>query len=582
LGGATSFALTDPGYSFGGCRQVDTTATRNAIPLPYLQNGMIVWVEATDIYYKLRSTWAGTFPTVDGDWEVFSGPGSGVTGSGNSTSIALWNTATDLTANVFFTRSNATSIVINNQGFTADTAVDVDRYIDPAGSDSNSGTAPGPANAWLTTGHAISQCPAMGSGIYRINCAAGTYPLASISTPDCVQLYSSPQYGNTLIEILGDPTTPANVIFDSNGTIVTHNSPNTHLRINGVRFTGDATNICIDQQAGFIWIQNCEFDNFAVISQSLFPGTVFSIGLGLDIPITNCPLGFVADAGAAIINAAGINMTLPIGGSGLFQIGGNSIYGAFAASAITVTGIGGNLFTVSSGFLFLGDGAQYDIDGLSSFIYADGRSYIKLDEGNTVIIANSGSWVSVNGESFFEDSPDTDWQITASPGGNFVGQGSQISSAAVINGVDPFIDYITYNTDVDSRYAQDNRYTDKPCFTMMGNLPVSYTLNYMSPAGIPSVEYPIYIAKARADIVGIRVYTRTGNGAAQTDTYQIYVNGAAPAVPFGCTITNTNFGENNIGSVPLVAGDRVSVVFTSAAATTAEDVTVEFDVRIVT
>jgi hypothetical protein len=383
-----------------------------------------------------------------------------------------------------------------------------------------------------------------------------------------------------LIEFLGDTGVPANVVFDNNGDTITQNSHSTHLRLSGIRFTGGGSNTCIKQRAGVIWIHSCEFDNFAIVSESQIPGTLLALDFGLLIPITNCTLGFSADAGATIISQSDVTMTVPVGGQGLFQIGGKGLFGAVGSNGYTVTGIGGSLMTASSGFAFMGSGNQYSIDGLSSFVYADNQSFVKLDEGNTVIINNSGSWVDIRGESYFKDSPDTDWQITNSPGGNLISNGSQIESGALVNTTVPFISILSYFAEANSRYAADNRYTEKYAFTLLGNLPVGYSLNYICGDGIPSVEVPLYIAKSLADVVGMRVYTRTSNGVGQTDIYQIYVNGAVPAIPFGVTITNGNSGTYSTGFVPLVAGDRVSVVFTSAAATTAEDITVAFDVRI--
>lgn len=102
LGGTTSFALNDPRASFGGCMQVATTAARNAIEIPFLQNGMIVWVEADDTYYKLRPTWPGGVLSTDPDWETFVGPGGAISGGGTVPCIPYWGTSTTLLSNIFF------------------------------------------------------------------------------------------------------------------------------------------------------------------------------------------------------------------------------------------------------------------------------------------------------------------------------------------------------------------------------------------------------------------------------------------------------------------------------------------------
>ena len=565
-------------YGLGGLRTVATTTARNAIPVQRLERLCLVGCLDTGKIYRLKNTWAGGVP-VDADWEDY---GSGtIGGGGNPGSIALWFSTTDIGANIFFTRSNSTSIVYNNFGYTADTAVVMDRYIDPAGSDSNIGMAPGPSNAWQTPQFAISQCPAVGSGIYRIHCAAGTYTFAGIATPDTVQLYSSPQYGNTLIEFIGDEATPSNVVFDNNGTIVTHNSPTTHLRLSGIRFTGAGSNSCISQSAGSIYIHSCEFNNFQTVSESRFHGTLLYLENGILIPITNTNTGFSADAGAAIISTADVTMTGTLSSNALFQISSRSVFAGIGSNAYTYNGsVGGYIVQCQDSGIYFGSGCQYNISNAGGLCFLEDNSYAEFDEGCAVNITTAASFFDIRGNSYFKDSSDNVWTITGAPSGIILANGSQVESGATVNATDPLIKFITYFAEPNSRYAEDNRYTEKYCFTMMGTLPPGFSLNYIYEGGVTGTEVPLYIAKGLANIVAMRVYTRVANGAAHTDTYQIYVNGAAPAIPFGVTITNGNSGSYNVGTVPLVADDRVSVVFTSDPATTAQDITIEFDVRI--
>jgi len=363
-------------YGLGGHRTVATTAARNAIPVQRLERLCLVGCLDTGKIYRLKNTWAGGVP-VDADWEDY---GSGTIGGGGSTgSIALWFSTTDIGANIFFTRSNSTSIVYNNFGYTADTAVVMDRYIDPAGSDSNIGMAPGPSNAWQTPQFAISQCPAVGSGIYRIHCAAGTYTFAGIATPDTVQLYSSPQYGNTLIEFIGDEATPSNVVFDNNGTIVTHNSPTTHLRLSGIRFTGAGSNSCISQSAGSIYIHSCEFNNFQTVSESRFHGTLLYLENGILIPITNTNTGFSADAGAAIISTADVTMTGTLSSNALFQISSRSVFAGIGSNAYTYNGsVGGYIVQCQDSGIYFGSGCQYNISNAGGLCFLEDNSYAEL------------------------------------------------------------------------------------------------------------------------------------------------------------------------------------------------------------
>ena len=225
--------------------------------------------------------------------------------------------------------------------------------------------------------------------------------------------------------------------------------------------------------------------------------------------------------------------------------------------------------------------AQHKREGCElGLCFLEDNSYAEFDEGCAVNITTAASFFDIRGNSYFKDSSDNVWTITGAPSGIILANGSQVESGATVNATDPLIKFITYFAEPNSRYAEDNRYTEKYCFTMMGTLPPGFSLNYIYEGGVTGTEVPLYIAKGLANIVAMRVYTRVANGAAHTDTYQIYVNGAAPAIPFGVTITNGNSGSYNVGTVPLVADDRVSVVFTSDPATTAQDITIEFDVRI--
>lgn len=86
---ADTYPVTDPQWGLGGCRTVDTTTTRNAIPIPRLQKGMLVHVTADTNTYQLKDTWTGGI-TVDADWQIFTGgtPGGNWTPQGVTTAGA--------------------------------------------------------------------------------------------------------------------------------------------------------------------------------------------------------------------------------------------------------------------------------------------------------------------------------------------------------------------------------------------------------------------------------------------------------------------------------------------------------------
>lgn len=76
---ADTYPVTDPQWGLGGWRASATTTTRNAIPVPRLQKGMVVHVLADGVDYQLKDTWGGAALSVNADWEVFAGGGAGGT-----------------------------------------------------------------------------------------------------------------------------------------------------------------------------------------------------------------------------------------------------------------------------------------------------------------------------------------------------------------------------------------------------------------------------------------------------------------------------------------------------------------------
>ena len=571
----------------GVAKSVSSIAERNAIASTRLKTigGDLVFVTApTNITYRLKAGWPLSPPspgdsTTNSDWEVAVGAGGGISGTGLANAIGIWQSSGTMGYDPDFGRDPATEISYNNAGYSVEYGVDTIRYISPTGSDSADGLTAG--TAWQTPGHAVFQRPINGRGKYQIICAAGTYSLAGIAIPTGFGMYDSPQYGNSLIEFVGDTVTPTNVVFDNNGTIIYHNAPGVSVRFSGITFTGSGANVCIQQSAGVIYIHSCVFDNFDQLAEISYPSSVLQLEIGSTILITNTNTGFVAQAGAVIVSSADVTMTLPMGGTGLFR--------AYTGSLVAM--IGSNVYSVrgnTSGFTFQGDlgiwqmgyGNQFDIDSIAGLMFLDNKSFCTNNGGCSVNIINCIEFFDVRGESFFKDTSDTVWTVGVAPSGVVLGSGGHVDSKALVNGVTPLIDYITYFTDTTARYSLDARYTDKPAFTAIGVLPGGYIANYLSWRGVTSAEVPIYRCKGAAILSGISVYTRVGNGASHTDIYEVYINGAPAPTPFGVSITNGNSAIDFNGTNILAAEDRLSIVFTSDAATLAEDITVELTVNI--
>ena len=151
------------------------------------------------------------------------------------------------------------------------------------------------------------------------------------------------------------------------------------------------------------------------------------------------------------------------------------------------------------------------------------------------------------------------------------------SGAALNGGPDLIINHLTYFPETNSRFASDNRYVERICFTAFGELPQGYGGVGIGPNGVSGTDYPIYVATENCEVIAIAALTRISNGATHTDTYTVVVNGTPSALAVPLTNSTANFATSP--SVPLTAGDQVSVRFTSDAATAAQDITIEILVR---
>lgn len=583
LGGTTSFALNDPGFAFGGCMQVATTVARNAIPVPNLQNGMLVWVEATDTYYKLRPTWPGGILSVDGDWEVAIGPGAGVNGSGTAQQVTVWTGASTIGGSSDFTRPTATGLVNNNQGFSTNFNVNVERWVSTTGSDSNDGATS--LTPWLTLEHALEQCPKLGSGRYLIHVANGTYANTAFTIPAFAGNLDFGEGFENYIYIQGNSGSPSSVVFQNTAAIMCyHNQPNVYLAIEGVRFEGDPAQAGIQQTSGTTRLINCQMDNyetFAQVSNSaemILDGTITATDtsriiynyfgyteLNADItqtppnPLTLTPFVVYSYGGVVTHRSGNVTMTCP----------------ALAAQ-------GGLFYFDSTQYLF-GSSSTFTINDGDSFMYCE-NSIGRSGNGNGIYVNAGNALFSLIGNSNFIDGSGTLWRsdssgalvIPMTTGARFTS--ANFAETGTLPG--PFIvrnDIVTYaRYDNPANYyacADDNRYVDVTTFTCLGVLPQGGTTMLIGPAGISTAEQYIKIVERPEQLLGIRVYTGVPNGAAHTDTYYAYVNAASSGLSVSLTNTNTN-SATAASIIPLSAGDRISVRCTSDAATAAENITV--------
>jgi len=565
-------------------------AARDAIPTIQRYEGLWCYVVDSDgsgnpATYQLQNGIG------NGDW-VLIGAGSGITGGGNPESVAFWTSATALGANIFFTRTNVTGgQVYNNAGFTSDIYVDVERYIDIVnGSDTNTGTSAGSGNAWQNPEYAIERCLQMGPGRYIIHCAAGTYPNVTLDIPDTISRGLDSANVLSIIQFEGDQSTPGNVIFqNTTGVMIYAASTTTTLRLHGITFQGNVLNngVAISQRSGRIIFRNCVFNNYFsghvsdgfceayVEAPTVFTNTYYAFsGSGTFVnaaenvihtppdPLTQTPYTFNVTNGRLVFGfGKTYSITCPVGAHKGALIRTKDTFIGFGQLNTFVSNDGECLYDIDSGANTEGAG--------NSFFANDALSYCKIT--NTAIYNN----------------PTCAWWATAfAPEGVKLYGQAIFSSDAILNlGAPPFgflQDYMTTYVQYQANptyttFGLDNRYRENYGFTCPGVIPQSYSLANLSPDGLGSDPYYIFVAPYNCQIVEFAVGTRVANGAAHTDTYIVGVNGASSAM--SVAITNGDGGSATSPVVNLVTGDVVSIRLTTDAGTVAEDPTVQITVR---
>ena len=517
------------------------------------------------------------------DW-VLIGSGAAITGSGAVNRLAIWTTPSALTSNANLSFPTTTQLLRSENGVATNFNVNVERWVATTGSDSNDGATA--LTPWLTLEHAMQQCPKLGSGRYLIHVANGTYANTAFSVPAFESNLDFGEGFSTFIHIQGDPGTPSNVVLQNTAAIMGyHNQPNVILFIEGVRFEGDPAQVGLQVTAGILRMSDCEIDNYQVFAQNSDMGQFItdstitltdtytlvlnrfgSVQLNSDIihtpptPLTSDPITVTSYGGVVVHRTGDITMTCP----------------ALAAQ--------GALFYFDNTQFLLGQNSVFTVNDGDAFMYCE-NSIGKSGDGNAVYVNSGNSLFSLIGNSNFIDGTNTLWRsnssltfvIPMSTGARFTSP--NFTEAGTLPG--PFIagndlvTYVNYQNPVNYYAASDdNRYVDVSTFTCLGVLPQGGSLMLIGPAGISSAEQYIKTVERTEQLLGIRVYTGVANGAAHTDTYFAYVNGASSGLSVALTNTATN-SATAASLITLSAGDRISVRCTSDAATAAENITVE-------
>ena len=586
---ADTYPVTNPLYGLGGMRTVATTTARNAIPVARLEHLCLVAVRADGNTYRLKNTWAGG-PTIDSDWEIAIGSAGAVSLIGNVNSIPFVDSSdiTLLKTSTAFTRHPVTEIVRTNVGYTAATNYLFNVFVDPSGNDGNLGYDP--TSPWLTISHAISQAILVGGGKYIINVADGTYPATSFDVPDCISREMEDIGLETMIEIVGNETLPGNVKFSNTGSssIVYQNSNKTVLFVRGVEFSGGGSNTAIQQSAGKIYLRNCNFDNFGRVANSYRDSLIYTFTGANGINITNCFTGFVGDSSLTFFNNSNITITQPSATNpcNLFMLY-NSTFVNGSGATITMNGFAitgsGYMFTARNSYINLGIFSSYVGHTIDSPFDVDGATYVDVGHNNSITFTAPNYIARIKGKSYINDAGNNVWNFSSVPAAGIeLSGGGQFASKAILRSgilfLDDIVKYITYPADqAQTRYSYDNRYTEKIGFRLLGKIPQGFSGVEIGPMGTSNVTQVLYVAESKCVITKLYIKTRIATGVLLADDYTIYVNGVASSMVASMVNSNT---ATSVVEVHLVAGDQISLRFSSSIFTLAEDLFVQMVIRI--
>lgn len=579
LGGTTGFPLTDTNNSFGGWKYAATTVARNALPLSVLQNGTPCWVEADNTVYVLNATWAGVAAPVDADWTAI-GSGGGITGIGSTNSIPIWTSATNISANINFTRGPVTQIVNNEQGFELGVNTITQRFVDPAGSDSNNGLSA--LTPWATRQHAMDEMEALLPGPYEIVSAPGIYS----------EQFSSPykgmgrgvNSGGTLVQNIGDETTPANVILAASDTIYSNElfdrGYDGSIRFAGIRFVGTNSPGLVSSAGALVFIRNCEFSQI---------NDCLKISLNTLLIVEPGAVGIIADT----INT-------------LFSIENNAL--TFLSSNVTVTNLTGNFAEINYGSqLFMDNNLTINVTGTNASTFFNLRSgTVETGHLNQLNYNGTGNAIELQLNSNFRGGQDNVFQFTDASGVAQLGGTSSFTSSNdgsttyTIGGSTPStnnfllngqsylynrvnsgsgsdeipMEWVTSENLATSRYvlATDFRYTS-PTIGIPGIIPPGNGF-FLTTVGLADTALPVFVAKFKCKFPQFTIKSRIANGpngmTSVTDTYTVYRNGSPTAMSGIITDGNT---LTVVGSTIICEPeDEISIFITTDANTLVQDI----------
>lgn len=546
-------------------------AARDAIPMVQRYIGMFVTVQDTNTTYKLSA------PLTNSDWSIF-----GIHGAGSAESIAFWIDSSTLGSNIYFRRYNSTSVVYNNAGIISDYDTTVERYLDPAGSDSNLGTSAGSSNAWLTLSHAMEQCQQLGPGRYIIYIADGDYSNVSFDVPDIISRGLDSSSLRSIIQLQGNEGGPNAVnLNNTTGTIINAASKTTTLRVHGVSFNGNTLNngTAISQKSGEIIFRNSRFNNF--FNAHLGYGHCKVI-LETGVDLTSV-YNFFTGIGTYVEVNDNINHTAPSPSSqapvtfGVY--GGHLVFG-FAKTFRLICPASsqvGALIRCKATYINWGTLNTFRTDDAEQLFDID--SCPNLEGPSNIFMVNGGlSYCSIK-DCTVSNSGTAQWwaDVQAPDGVKLYGQAVFTSNVVLATGTPPIgslQDYMPAYVQIQpspnyTRHALDARYLQTFSLSCLGELPQGYNAVDVCPEGFSDKPYYIFTAEYDCVIILLRGFLETASGTGTTDSFAVAVNGVATSMVVD--LANVNSNTTALNQVDLSAGDRVSFKATTDAATASED-----------
>lgn len=464
-------------------------------------------------------------------------------------------------------------------------------YVAKTGSDSNPGTS---ALPFLTIQAAIDYVAAgLFPGNVIINIGDGTYSENIIAkgmmgkTTYATTGSTTIPLGQSMITLLGDATTPGDVIIVGSGAgAATFSMENCHTQytVNGVEMRNVSTKpaFYVSGYQSQLTVTN--------VSSSLVLGFM-TVAFGARMFYANGSAGGThALAGGNFILATTfayvrIDRGLTVTGVAISVV--NALRGAYV-----------QFNTTGQAYSFSANSAS----GASAFA-SNSSSIVGFGSGDTIAINNrsapvfrctgtngGGSYV-IQGGATFNMTDCTGGACRIDQGGIYAENAASTwnylgTSVATYSIYDGSMSYSFNNftsavptfvvQDTDFKFGADWRYQDITSWNIAGAVVVGNT-GYVTHNAQQADYLPTYIAQQDCVVDKLQVRSRVANGAGQSDVYTLMKNGVDTTMVV--TVTNGLTASTTTNPVVLAADDYLSLKLVSAAATTAEDVLIQAVIR---